>query len=81
MLCVFPRLMSSFIDPMSPQRSRHHHAIKGTSRLSSRLRLALNVDDRAVKETQPPPSHRKGHPVRQADIYQLADRVRRDRAD
>ena len=44
-------------------------------------RHALELSDCAVEETQLPPSHRKGHSVRQADFHQLAHRVRRDCAD
>jgi len=75
MLCVFSGPMPSFVDLMSSQGSRNHRTIKGTSRLSSPLTgfLALDANDRAIKESQPPPSHCKGHPVRQADIHQLAD--------
>lgn len=82
-LCVFSRPSFSFIDPnlikefsSPPCHQRYvRHPLRP-------VMPPLDVDGTlASTETQPPPSHCKGHSVRQTDIYQLANRIRRDCAD
>jgi hypothetical protein len=80
MLCAFSPLTPEFID-LKCRDSVLVTTIPSKVRHNGPLCRSLKDTNYVLEETQPPPSHSEGHPVRQAHIHELADRICRDCAD